>query len=137
MSDKFLLGPLGKAFQDRRTTLFLFFPKCRFFFHTWGKISAVFIGATAVLESYMPPELRSKSTGNDSSFLKTLTKHIEVQLGERGFCVVFEDDLERCWPSNQMTEAGRKNEIHRFAESQGWSATIVEGVFGARAIFED
>jgi hypothetical protein len=78
----------------------------------------------------------SKITGNDSSFLKTLTKHIEVQLDERGFCVVFEDDLKRCWPSNPIAHAERNSEIHRFAESQGWSATILDGVFGTRAIFE-
>lgn len=69
-------------------------------------------------------------------FLKTLTKHIAAQLEERGFCVVFEDDLTRCWPSNHMSEAERNSEIHRFAESQGWSATILDGVFGKRAIFE-
>ena len=78
----------------------------------------------------------SKITRNDSSFLKTLTKHIAAELDERGLCVVFEDDLKRCWLSNQMPEAERNSEIHRFAESQGWSATILDGVFGTRAIFE-
>ena len=79
---------------------------------------------------------KSKMTGNDSSFLKTLANHIATQLEERGFCVVFEDDLKRCWPSNQMPEAERNSEIHRFAESQAWRATILDGVFGTRAIFE-
>ena len=79
---------------------------------------------------------QSKLPGDDSSFLETLTKHIAAQLEERGFCIVFEDDLKRCWPSNQMPEAERTSEIHRFAESQGWSATILDGVFGTRAIFE-
>jgi hypothetical protein len=78
----------------------------------------------------------SKITGNDSSFLKTLAKHIAARLEERPFCVVFEDDLKRCWPTNQMSQAERKSEIHRFAESQGWTATILEGVFGTRAIFQ-
>lgn len=64
----------------------------------------------------------SKITRNDSSFLKTLAKHIEAQLEERAFCVVFEDDLKRCWPSNQMSQAERNSEIHRFAESQGTRA---------------
>jgi hypothetical protein len=72
----------------------------------------------------------------DSSFLKTLAKYIASQLEERPFCVVFEDELKRCWPSDQMPEAKRDSEIHRFAESQGWSATILEGGFGARAIFQ-
>jgi hypothetical protein len=78
----------------------------------------------------------SQITRDDSSFLKTLAKHIAAQLEERAFCVVFEDDLKRCWSSNQMPQAERNSEIHRFAESQGWSATILEGVFGTRAIFQ-
>ena len=79
---------------------------------------------------------KSKITRSDSSFLITLIDHIEAQLLLRGFCIVFEDDLERCWPSNQMSEAERNSEIQRFAESQRWSAKIVDGGFGTRAIFE-
>jgi hypothetical protein len=78
----------------------------------------------------------SKITRNDSSFLKTLAKHIAAQLEERPFCVVFEDDLKRCWPSNPMAEAERNREIHGFAESHGWSAAILDGAFGRRAIFQ-
>ena len=68
--------------------------------------------------------------------MKTLTKDIAAKLGEGAFCVVFEDDLERCWPSNKMPEAKRRKEIQNFAESHGWTAAILEGVFGTRAIFE-
>jgi hypothetical protein len=78
----------------------------------------------------------SKITRNDSSFLKTLAERIAAQLDERTFCVVFEDELKRCWPSNPMPQAERNSEIHRFAESQGWSATILDGAFGTRAIFQ-
>ena len=79
----------------------------------------------------------SKGTGDDSSFLKTLAKHIAEQLEERGFCVVFEDDLNRCWPSNDMEPTTRLREIHCFAEAHGWSAAIVDtGLLGTRAIFE-
>jgi hypothetical protein len=78
----------------------------------------------------------SKLTENDPSFVKTLAKHIAAELEERSFCVVFEDDLKRCWPSNPIAQAERNSEIHRFAESEGWSATILEGVFGTRAIFQ-
>ena len=67
--------------------------------------------------------------------MKTLTKQIATRLGEETFCVVFEDDLERCWPSNKMPPAKRNNEIQNFAESQGWTAAILEGAFGTRAIF--
>jgi hypothetical protein len=77
------------------------------------------------------------STRNDSSFLKTLAEHIASQLEERPFCVVFEDDLKRCWPSNPMPQAERNSEIHRFAESQGWSATILDGAFGTRQYFKN
>jgi hypothetical protein len=67
--------------------------------------------------------------------MKTLTKHVGAQLEERAFCVVFEDDLERCWPSMKMARSVRESEIHCFAESQGWIAAILEGEFGMRAIF--
>src|SRR5215470_3960363 len=30
--------------------------------------------------------------------MDTLAKHIERHLKEREFCVVFEDEVERCWP---------------------------------------
>jgi len=79
----------------------------------------------------------SKGTGDDSSFQKTLAKHIAAQLEERGFCVVFEDDLNRCWPSSDMEPTTRLREIHCFAEAHGWSAAIVDtGLFGTRAIFQ-
>jgi hypothetical protein len=67
--------------------------------------------------------------------LKALAKKVAARLGERAFCVVFEDDLDRCWPRRQMARAERENEIQGFAESQGWSAAILDGAFGTRAIF--
>ena len=67
--------------------------------------------------------------------LKTLAKHIGEDLTRRGFCVVFENDLKRCWPSDGLEQAQREREIQRFAQSQGWSAAILEGEFGVRAIF--
>ena len=69
--------------------------------------------------------------------MKILAEHIAQQIRERGFCVVFEDDLERCWPSNKIPGEELNREIHRFAESQGWIATILKGTFGTRAIFEN
>jgi hypothetical protein len=68
--------------------------------------------------------------------MKTLTKDIAAKVEERAFSVVFEDDLERCWPSNKMPQARRKKEIQNFAQSQGWTAAILEGAFGTRAIFQ-
>ena len=69
--------------------------------------------------------------------MKTLAKDIAAKLGEGVFCVVFEDDLERCWPSNKMPQAIREKEIQDFAQSQGWAAAILEGAFGTRAIFRN
>ena len=67
--------------------------------------------------------------------LKILAEHIAQQLEERVFCLVFEHDLERCWPSSGMSRAERERKIQDFAESQGWTAAILENAFGTRAIF--
>lgn len=67
--------------------------------------------------------------------LKTLAKHVGEDLRTRGFCVVFENDLERCWPSDRLGQAEREREIQSFAGSQGWTAAILDGGFGMRAIF--
>jgi hypothetical protein len=67
--------------------------------------------------------------------LKTLAKHVAVRLRERAFCVVFEDDLERGWPSKGMAPEIRGRTIQDFAESQGWSAAIVDSGFGTKAVF--
>ena len=67
--------------------------------------------------------------------MKTLARHVAAGLEERTYCVVFEDDLERCWPSSRMAQAERTREIEEFAESQGWAAAILDAGFGTRAIF--
>jgi hypothetical protein len=67
--------------------------------------------------------------------LKILAEHIAQQLKERGFCVVFESDLERCWPSSEISPAERDRKIQDFAESQGWTAAILNAGFATRAIF--
>jgi hypothetical protein len=79
---------------------------------------------------------KSKRSGNRPSFVKMLANHVSAELEKRPFCVVFENDLNRCWPNNPKEAAERNSEIHRFAESHGWSATILEGVFGTRALFQ-
>ena len=66
--------------------------------------------------------------------LKILAEHIAQQLEERVFCLVFEHDLERCWPSSGMSRAEREGED--FADSQGWTAAILEAGFATRAIFQ-
>jgi hypothetical protein len=67
--------------------------------------------------------------------LKTLAEYIAQQLKERGFCVVFDRDLERCWPSRGMSRAERDRKIQDLAESQGWAAAILDAEFRTRAIF--
>jgi hypothetical protein len=67
--------------------------------------------------------------------MKILAKHVAARLEERSFCVVFEDDLGRCWPSEGIPRSERERKIQAFAESEGWTAAIVEGAFGTRAIF--
>ena len=67
--------------------------------------------------------------------MKILAKHVAAQLEERSFCVVFEGDLERCWPRKEIARSERERKIQAFAESQGWTAAIVDGAFGTSAIF--
>jgi len=68
--------------------------------------------------------------------MKILVKHVAAQLEERSFCVVFESDLERCWPRRGIARSERERKIQAFADSQGWSAAIVDSAFGTRAIFQ-
>ena len=66
-----------------------------------------------------------------------LAKHIERTLKERGFCVVFEDELERCWSIEKIKRADREQQIQAFAKSHGWIVSILNTDSGAiRAIFE-
>jgi hypothetical protein len=51
------------------------------------------------------------------------------------FCVVFEDNLERRWPSEKLERAEREEEIQFFAKSHGWTAAILTADTGIRAIF--
>lgn len=69
------------------------------------------------------------------SVLKTLARHIATQIEERGYCVVFQNDLQRVWPLELITSSEREKEIREFAETHGWSAAI--RAFGTRAIFQE
>jgi hypothetical protein len=68
--------------------------------------------------------------------LKILAEHIAQELEHRGFCLVFEHDMERCWPSSGMSQAEREGKIQDFAESQGWTAAILDAGSATRAIFQ-
>ena len=59
--------------------------------------------------------------------LKTLAEHIAARLEERAFCVVFENDLERCWPCKEIarTTGERNPRLRRISgldcrNSRGW-----------------
>ena len=66
-----------------------------------------------------------------------LARHIEQSLKERGFCVVFEDELERCWPGEKIDLGDREETIQSFAKSRGWIVSILNSDSGGRtAIFE-
>jgi hypothetical protein len=70
--------------------------------------------------------------------LETLAKRIEWQIKQRGFCVVFEDEVERYWPSEKIKPAERLNQIEAFAKSRGWNASILNTeTGGTRVIIED
>src|SRR5262249_14489876 len=65
-----------------------------------------------------------------------LAKHIERSLKERAFCLVFEEELERCWPS-EIKRADREKQIQTFAKSHGWIVSILNPDFDImREIFE-
>jgi hypothetical protein len=65
-----------------------------------------------------------------------LLNTIERCLKEREFCLVFEDELERCWPSEKIKRAEREKQIQTFAKSHGWTVSILNTDSGVvRAIF--
>ena len=54
--------------------------------------------------------------------LETLATHIEWHLKEKPFYIVFEDQIERYWPIESITDTEREGQIQAFAESHGWNA---------------
>jgi len=55
-----------------------------------------------------------------------LAEHIERRLKERAFCVVFEDEIERCWSLRELGDTERREQIQVFAKSHGWSVSILD-----------
>jgi hypothetical protein len=65
-----------------------------------------------------------------------LAKYIERSLKKRGFCLVLEDELERCWPSQKIKRAHREKQIQAFAESHGWTVAVLHTESGVvRAMY--
>ena len=67
--------------------------------------------------------------------MEALTKRIEHDLEERHFCVVFEDEVERCWPMEKLGPIERDGEIQAFAKSHGWNASVHNSEGFSRVIF--
>jgi len=55
---------------------------------------------------------------------ETLARHIKENLNKLSFCVVFEDELQRYWPTEKISDSEREKQIQAFAESHGWNAFI-------------
>jgi len=64
-----------------------------------------------------------------------LAGRIERDLEERHFCVVLEDEVERCWPKEKLDQIEREGEIQAFAKSHGWNASIHNSEGLTRVIF--
>jgi len=68
--------------------------------------------------------------------LETLARHIKGNFKKWSFCVVFENELERYWPTEKMNDSERESQIQAFAESHGWIAFMHKNDFDlTRAIF--
>jgi hypothetical protein len=91
--------------------------------------------SSVISQNIADVQLWQRRVGPTYPDMKRLAKHVAERLEERSFCVVFEGDLERCWPLKGIARSERERKIQAFAESQGWTAVIVDGAFGTRAIF--
>jgi hypothetical protein len=91
--------------------------------------------SSVISQNIADVQLWQRRVGPTDQDMKRLAKHVAERLEERSFCVVFEGDLERCWPRKGIAGSERERKIQAFAESQGWRAAIVDGAFGTRAIF--
>jgi len=68
--------------------------------------------------------------------LETLARHIKGNFKKWSFCVVFEDELERYWPTEKINDSERESQIQAFAKSHGWIAFMHKNDFERpRAIF--
>jgi hypothetical protein len=56
--------------------------------------------------------------------MDALYRHIDERLRSRNFCVVFENELQRIWPTEKRERAKRAAAIEAFARAHGLSATI-------------
>jgi len=55
-----------------------------------------------------------------------LKKRIEERLRSRRSCTIFEHDLALIWPRDERDQLKREKEIHAFAATHGWIATVLD-----------
>jgi hypothetical protein len=56
-----------------------------------------------------------------------LAKFVRERLEKRKYCMVFERQLEPCWPAEKVKTAARiarEKKIRAFAKANGWTAEI-------------
>jgi hypothetical protein len=66
-----------------------------------------------------------------------LAKFVRERIEKRKYCMVFESQLEPCWPAEKVKSAARiarEKKIRAFAKVNGWTAVIHDP--GLRVIFK-
>jgi hypothetical protein len=66
-----------------------------------------------------------------------LSKFVRERVEKREYCMVFESQLEPCWPAEKIKSAARtarEKKIRAFAKANGWTAVIHDS--GLRVIFK-
>jgi len=58
--------------------------------------------------------------------VNALYQHIDERLRARKYCVVFENELRRVWPTEKRERAKRVAAIERFARAHGLTANIYD-----------
>jgi hypothetical protein len=73
--------------------------------------------SSVISQNIADVQLWQRRVGLTHSDMKILAKHVAARLEDRSFCVVFEGDLERCWPRKEIAPE-RERKIQAFAESR-------------------
>src|SRR2546430_50539 len=64
--------------------------------------------------------------------MDALYQHIDERLRTRKSCVVFENELQRVWPTEKRERSKRAAAIEAFARAHGLAATIHDPEFVSR-----
>jgi hypothetical protein len=58
-----------------------------------------------------------------------LAKFVRERIDKRKYCMIFESQLEPCWPAEKVKSAARtarEKKIRAFAKANGWIAEILD-----------